>query len=619
MPLGDMLAQPFADVPKVAITSGPGNYGPAAGTISISGSAGLVDPHIATGISSLELLVDGLVSSAGTLAGGRRSLGGTFSLNTAGLSDGVHEVRIVAINNSQAASEGYAAQEIVVDNHGRSINFNGGNLTLTSSAATVGLAATAGDGTLSTRQIELTCLGRVVAQASGWAGSLSLSPTALAPGDNVIVPVLVFSDSTQVAGGAFVVHVESGPVNGWNGGGGNMLWSNTANWTSGVLPQNGDSVARFSGAAGGGTVTVDASASVEEIDFDNSGGSSYTIAALPGQTLTLSSSNGAASECLVDVLSGSHTISAPLVLAAAGNLVNVTNPADCLTISGSISGVGAVTKTGSGLLLLAANNSYGGATIVSAGTLELGAAAGLPNGTAATVNGTLDLNAFGATVSSLAGIGTVNHSGTGGNTLAIGSGAFAGTIENTGGTLALLKIGSGQLILSGSNTYTGGTTVSAGVLAIASTASLPGWASGSGTVDAGAILAVQPGGNSGWGNAQIATLLGSVQWSSSTASFGIDTTNGNVTFNGNLTLPPGLGFAKLGANTLTLAGSSTCSGVTAIDGGILSLGARQRRAVGISPSAAAPCNSRRATRRIIPPSSRTAPPRQSASTPMASP
>ena len=46
----------------------------------------------------------------------------------------------MAINNSQAASEGYAAQMIVVNNHGRSVNFNGGNLTLTSSAATISLA-----------------------------------------------------------------------------------------------------------------------------------------------------------------------------------------------------------------------------------------------------------------------------------------------------------------------------------------------------------------------------------------------------------------------------------------------------------------------------------------------
>ena len=219
MPLGDMLAQPFADVPKVAITAGPGNYGPAAGSISVSASAGLVSPRIATGIAGLELLVDGLAGSWGTSAGGAPSGSGTFNLSTAGLSDGVHELRVVAVNNASAASEGYATQQVLVNNHGRSINFNGGNLTLTSSAATIGLAAAAGDGTLS--QIELTCLGRVVAQAGApsGSGSLSLSPTSLAHGDNVIVPVAVFGDGMQVAGGAFVVHVESGPINAWGGAG----------------------------------------------------------------------------------------------------------------------------------------------------------------------------------------------------------------------------------------------------------------------------------------------------------------------------------------------------------------------------------------------------------------
>ena len=378
MPLGDMLAQPFADVPKVAFTAGPVNYGAAAGTISLSGSAGLVSPKIATGISSLELLVDGLVSSAGTLAGGS----GTFSLNTTNLSDGVHEVRVVATNNAQAASEGYAAEEIVVNNHGRSVNFNGGNLTLVSSPATIGLTAVAGSGTVA--ETELTCLGRVVAQGSGAPGSLSLSPTALAPGDNVIVPVAVFGDGMQVAGGAFVVHVESGAINGWGNGGGSGLWSNPANWIGGVLPQNGDGVARFSGSAHGGTVTLDASASVQEIDIDNSGGGSYTIAASSGQTLTLSSTNGPASECLVNVLSGSHTISAPLALAAAGNLVNVTNPADCLTLSGSVSGIGALNKTGSGLLVLSGSNTYAGPTTISQGKLVVN---GWLTNSAVSVNG----------------------------------------------------------------------------------------------------------------------------------------------------------------------------------------------------------------------------------------
>ncbi len=140
MPLGDMLAQPCADVPKVAFTSAPANGGFVAGTITVSASAALINPHIATGVAELELLVDGMVSSSGTLAGGS----GTFSLNTAGLSDGVHEIRIVAINNAQAATEGYSSRRIVVDNHGRTISFNGGNLTLTTSTpATIGLAVSA--------------------------------------------------------------------------------------------------------------------------------------------------------------------------------------------------------------------------------------------------------------------------------------------------------------------------------------------------------------------------------------------------------------------------------------------------------------------------------------------
>ena len=65
----------------------------------------------------------------------------------------------MAVNNAQAASEGYTVMPIVVDNHGRWISFNGGNVTR-ASATTIGLATSAGDGTVS--QGELTCLGRVV-------------------------------------------------------------------------------------------------------------------------------------------------------------------------------------------------------------------------------------------------------------------------------------------------------------------------------------------------------------------------------------------------------------------------------------------------------------------------
>ena len=434
LPLGDMLAQPYADVPKAAVTSGPGNYGAIIGTVSIAASAGLVSPKIATGISQLEMLIDGKASSSGTLGGGK----GSFSLSTAGLSDGVHEVRIVAVNNAAAASEGYTVQPIVVDNHGRSINFNGGNLTMTSSAATISLATAAGDGTIS--QVELTSLGRVLAQGNGSPGSLSVSSSGLAPGDNVIVPVAVFSDGSQVAGGTFTVHVESGPANSWSGGGGTTLWSNTANWSGGVVPQNGDGVARFSSAGHGGTVVLNSSASVEEIDLDNSGGGSYTLAAAAGQTLSLTSSNGPMSQSMIDVLSGNHTISAPLALTALGNMVTVTNATDSLTISGSVSGPGALTKTGAGLLVLSGANSYGGATTVGGGSLQVGAGgtSGSLGGGPVLDNGSLIFNRAGSYTASNA-------------------------ISGDGG---LTKLGGGTLVLTAAETYGGRTTVSAGTLQV---------------------------------------------------------------------------------------------------------------------------------------------------------
>ena len=442
MPLGDMLAQPNADVPLVSITAGPGMYGAARGAISLSASAALINPRIATGICQFELLVDGMVLSTAAAAGG----GGTFGLDTTRLSDGVHEVRAVAINNAEAASEGYAAMPIVVNNHGRSISFMGGNVTLAASPATIGLAAAAGDGTVS--QIELTCLGRVVAQATGSPNSLSINPSALAPGDNVITPVAVFSDGSQVAGGAFTVHVESGPANAWTNAAGTSLWSNPANWSGGTPPQNGDGVARFSGTAAGGVVTLDAPATAEEIDFDSSGGGNYTIASPTGQTLTLSSTNGPMSESLVNVSSGRHTIAAPLILAAAGNLVAVNGPADSLTVNGGVSGSGGLTKTGSGTLTLTGNDTYSGATMISGGTLQIGngvSGTWVPNTGGVLDNGSLIFNQANDAV-------------------------FSASISGNG---TLTKAGTGTLTLTGNNTYSGETILSSGKLVIESAGALP--------------------------------------------------------------------------------------------------------------------------------------------------
>ena len=71
----------------------------------------------------------------------------------------------------------------------------------------------------------------------------------------------------------------------------------------------------------------------------------------------------------------------------------------------------------------------------------------------------------------------------------------------------------------------------------ANAAALPGYGTSGFVSVAGApTLAVQLGdGSTGWsspqiGNRRIGTLLGSVSWANSTASLGIDTTNGNATY-----------------------------------------------------------------------------------------
>ena len=45
-----------------------------------------------------------------------------------------------------------------------------------------------------------------------------------------------------------------------------------------------------------------------------------------------------------------------------------------------------------------------------------------------------------------------------------GSGTFSGIIQNTSGTLTLVKTGSGAQYLAGANTYGGGTQINSGIL-----------------------------------------------------------------------------------------------------------------------------------------------------------
>jgi uncharacterized protein with beta-barrel porin domain len=136
------------------------------------------------------------------------------------------------------------------------------------------------------------------------------------------------------------------------------------------------------------------------------------------------------------------------------------------------------------------------------GTLAAGAATNVFGATSAiTVNsgGSVDIHGFNQQIGSLTGNGTVTNNGVGSPaTLTTGadntSTTFAGLLTDGSHKLGLTKIGNGNFILSGVNTYTGPTTVNAGILSVNGSI-----ASSSLTVNAGGTL----GGNGTVGNTSV--------------------------------------------------------------------------------------------------------------------
>ena len=177
------------------------------------------------------------------------------------------------------------------------------------------------------------------------------------------------------------------------------------------------------------------------------------------------------------------TLANPIVIGSNTTQLNVG--AGTATQAGAIAETGGarpLEKTGAGTLVLAGANSYAGATSVTAGTLQAGAANVLAPSSAFTVasGATLDLAGHSQTIGSLAGAGAV---GLGAALLTAGgdnsSTNFAGVVSGSGG---LTKAGTGTLTLSGTNTYTGTTTINAGTL------SVNGAIAGPVTVNSGATL-----------------------------------------------------------------------------------------------------------------------------------
>lgn len=190
-----------------------------------------------------------------------------------------------------------------------------------------------------------------------------------------------------------------------------------------------------------------------------------------------------------------------------GNVANAGvlafNRSDDATFAGDISGGGVLKQLGTGTLILTGANSYNGGTTVSRGTLQVGG-----GGTQGSITGPVMNN----------GVLAFNRSDVLG---------FGGVTSGSG---ALKQLGAGTLILTGANTYSGGTTVAAGTLQIGG------------------------GGTAG-------SIIGNVM---NTAALAFNRSD-DISFAGAIS---GSGILKqLGSGTLTLTGTNTYSGGTQINAG----------------------------------------------------
>ena len=152
----------------------------------------------------------------------------------------------------------------------------------------------------------------------------------------------------------------------------------------------------------------------------------------------------------------------PIELGTRGGTIDTNG----FTITAAeIRGAGTLRKIGAGTLLLRRPTTYGGDTMIEAGTLRVGLGCSLPSTSAVTVapGATLENEGQAVTIGSLEGAGTVALSG---GSITVGtnnrSTTFVGIFSGTG---ALRKVGTGRLEIVGTMAHTGGTWIDAGTLA----------------------------------------------------------------------------------------------------------------------------------------------------------
>lgn len=195
------------------------------------------------------------------------------------------------------------------------------------------------------------------------------------------------------------------------------------------------------------------------------------------------------------------------------------------TLDNNVTGGGKIVKTGNDELIVTGDNTYSGGTTITGGTLTADHADSL-------------------------GTGDIDNSGV----LQVGEGELENTLSGSG---ALVKTGTGELTLSGDNTYSGGTTIDDGVLIAANVNAL-----GGGDVDNAGTLKLDAEGE--FNLANVTTQSGATTELAKGTTLNVDSLTQQADSTLNIDLSKANGESAITADSVTLGGTLNVTGIGSV-------------------------------------------------------
>ncbi|EGY1703745.1 fibronectin-binding autotransporter adhesin ShdA [Salmonella enterica] len=195
------------------------------------------------------------------------------------------------------------------------------------------------------------------------------------------------------------------------------------------------------------------------------------------------------------------------------------------TLDNNVTGEGQIVKSGSDELIVTGDNNYSGGTTISGGTLTADHADSL-------------------------GSGDIDNSGV----LQVGEGELENTLFGSG---SLVKTGTGELTLSGDNSYSGATTISDGTLIAANVNAL-----GSGDIDNSGTLKLEAEGE--FNLANVTTQSGATTELAKGTTLNVDSLTQQADSTLNIDLSKANGERAITADSVTLGGTLNVTGIGSV-------------------------------------------------------